>query len=460
MSNMELFAIIILIVLLLMAFVAVGLLGYVLLNMKKRLDRYKGISDLESAQAKVKARTNQLQKKNIELEGKQIQLLEEEKKIKDRITELNVELGSLEDELDIQDYGLYEPLYDFGSSDRYKLEIDKIRARQKEMVRNDNAVIFSTEWTVSGSKSKGRKMMNEQTRLMLRAFNGECDSLIMKVKYNNISKIEARISSTYDAINKLGKTQEARINQEYFELKMNELHLVFEYQEKLQAEKEEQRQIQEQIREEQRAQREFEQAQQQAEKEEKQYQKALERARVEIEKATGEKQTELQIEIENLQQLLKEAQEKKERAISQAQMTKSGFVYVISNLGSFGENVYKIGMTRRLEPYDRVKELGDASVPFPFDVHAMISSNDAPSLENELHQIFDSRRVNRINLRKEFFNVTLEEIKKIVLKKDAEIEFTMIAEAEEYRKTKKIIARENGHPQTETQQVGLKRFAG
>lgn len=139
--------------------------------------------------------------------------------------------------------------------------------------------------------------------------------------------------------------------------------------------------------------------------------------------------------LARLEDELKEAIDKGKRAISQAQLTRSGFVYVISNMGSFGEDVYKIGMTRRLEPLDRIRELGDASVPFGFDVHAMIYSEDAPKLENALHRVFSDKQINRVNPRKEFFKVPISEIVKEVKKHNAEIEFTMVAEAKEYRES-------------------------
>ena len=273
-------------------------------------------------------------------------------------------------------------------------------------------------------------------------FNGECDSIIPKVRYNNYSRIVDRMTRVYDAINKLGEPQHCRIQESYFNLKIDELVVVHEYQEQLQFEKEEKRRINEQIRDEQRAQREMEKAQQEAEKEEKRYQKALDKARQEIEQATGKKQEKLQLEIQRLNELVLEAQTNKERAISRAQMTRSGHVYIISNIGSFGENVYKIGMTRRLEPTDRVRELGDASVPFRFDIHAMIYSEDAPSLENHLHRLLERRSVNRINSRKEFFNVSLEEIEKILHEYNADAQFLRIAPAEEFRKTQAILAQE------------------
>jgi len=163
--------------------------------------------------------------------------------------------------------------------------------------------------------------------------------------------------------------------------------------------------------------------------------KALEKARSEIAKAKGEELNDLNEKIKLLEQQLEEAQKLKERATSMAELTRSGYVYIISNIGSFGENVLKIGMTRRLEPLDRVKELGDASVPFNFDVHAMIYSKDAPILENEFHKYFTERSINLVNPRKEFFSVSLQEIEEFAKAKNLEIELTKLAEAREYRET-------------------------
>ncbi|MNE06836.1 hypothetical protein D3C80_994360 [compost metagenome] len=264
-----------------------------------------------------------------------------------------------------------------------------------------------------------------------------------------------RIRKSFDTINKLGESYTVSIQYEYLDLKLKELTLEYEYQLKKQKEKEELRAAQEALREEEKALREFEQAQKEAEKEEANYQKALDKARKEIELAIGDKHFKLQEQIAKLEQELQEAHEKKERALSMAQQTKRGHVYIISNIGSFGEQVYKIGMTRRLEPEDRVKELGDASVPFQFDIHAMIFSEDAPALENELHKAFANKKVNMLNYRKEFFKVTLEEIEEKVKESGLEIEFIKLPEAMEYRETLAILAKMNSQevPKTIEQMI-------
>ncbi|MDX1921246.1 MAG: DUF4041 domain-containing protein [Candidatus Caenarcaniphilales bacterium] len=331
--------------------------------------------------------------------------------------------------------GLYQAKYDFASSSRYKIEIDKIRAEQKGLIQSGNAVVCHTEWTLAGSRAEGKKHIKDIIKLMLRAFNGECDALIVKTKWNNVNLIEGQIEKLRDSINNLTSRQSCEITYDYLSLKLKELYLVHEYQEKLQEEREEQRRIQEQIREEQRVLKELEKIKEEAEKEEIRYLKALEQAKTELEKASLVEKEKLTAYILEIEEKLRLTEDKKQRAISQAQMTRQGHVYVISNIGSFGENVFKIGMTRRLEPMERVNELGDASVPFPFDVHAIIFSEDAPGLEAKLHRRFNSRMVNRINQRKEFFRVDIKEIEKFVLEHNSKIEFTKFAEAKQFRQS-------------------------
>ena len=237
---------------------------------------------------------------------------------------------------------------------------------------------------------------------------------------------------------KLESANLVAINNKYKDLKVKELGYVYEYQEWKQREKEEQARIREQIREEERAAKELEKAKRDAEKEAQRNADALSKARAEVEGANEKQKEKLFAQIAELEQRMKDMEEKN-RYISQAMLTKSGHVYIISNIGSFGESILKIGMARRLESMDRVKELGDASVPFPFDVHAMIRTSDAPALENALYRHFEERRVNLENNRKEFFYVTLDEIKseldvlKEELNIDADFHITMAAEAKQWR---------------------------
>jgi len=422
--------------------------------LKKQLEKYDPISDIDKeVDRKTKEfeelttkQTDEINKANTELS----ELNEKYGNSLDTYKKLRKEVGLYESKLDLIEFGIYEPIYDFEHSDEYREEQKRIIELQKEMVKEETAATCSTNWTVDGSEAKGRASTKRNIKLVLRAFNGECNSLIVKVKWNNVNQMQERIKKSFEAINKLGKSSTISIEYDYLELKINELTLEHEFQLKKQREKDELREIQAQIREEEKAKREFEKAQKEAEKEEKNYQTALDKARKEIAEVTGEKQNKLQAQIEKLEQELKEAQEKKERAMSMAQQTKRGHVYVIPNIGSFGENIYKIGMTRRLEPTDRVKELGDASVPFKFDIHAMIYSDEAPTLEKELHRAFDDKKVNMLNYRKEFFNVSLEEIESQIKETGIEAEFTKLPEAVEYRETLALLQKMNS---TETEKT-------
>ncbi|UFP95639.1 DUF4041 domain-containing protein [Gloeobacter morelensis] len=359
-----------------------------------------------------------------------------------RIGELQGKLRKLEEVSCLEEFGFYEFRHSFETAGEFAVALDTVRDQQKRALKDKRAAVCDTTWTVGDSKREGEKMVNGVLRMMLRAFNGECDACISRVKYNNVDTMRSRIEASSKAINDFGKTLNCRIADEYLQSKLKELELSYEYQVKKQQEAEEQRRIREQMREEERALKEAEKAREAAEKEERRYLKALDEARRELESATAGQQQKLLREIEALNARLAETENLKQRAQSMAELTRSGHVYVISNVGSFGDRVFKIGMTRRLEPMERVNELGDASVPFPFDVHAMIYSTDAPTLENQLHKHFSQRRLNLVNERKEFFQVAIEEIETALndfarqnpsLK--ARMELTKVAEAEQYRQS-------------------------
>ena len=269
------------------------------------------------------------------------------------------------------------------------------------------------------------------------AFNGKVASALAKVKHDNLGKIKQEIVDAYALVNHNGKPfRNARITPEFLEARLEELKWAVATHELRQNELAEQKAIREQMREEEKARREMERAIKESQKEERMLQKALEKARKELAGAHAEQREQYEQQIADLEVKLQEADEKGQRALSMAQQTKRGHVYVISNVGSFGENIFKIGLTRRLEPMDRVKELGDASVPFSFDVHAMIYSEDAPALEKALHRKFERESVNKVNPRKEFFNTSIAEIRQVVEQgNEEEIHWTMKAEAAEYRES-------------------------
>ncbi len=390
-------------------------------------DKYSKIIDVDS---EVERRSKE--KTRIERDIEELRSSYRDKKaVFNRLVE---ESAIYDEDIQLAELGFYRSHFDFDTSERYKEEITSVKSKQKEMISSKTAIYGTTEWTVEGSKAKGRTMTNRGIRLAARAFNNECDATISNTRWNNADRMEKRIQKAFDAINKLNESNAIIISDSYLKLKLDELRLAHEYKEKKQREKEEQAEIRSQMREEAKLERELEKAVQKEEK----YLKLLAKAKAEADQATGEEFQQLQRQIESLDKELKEAHSKSERAKSMAEQTRMGHIYIISNLGSFGENVYKIGMTRRLEPMDRVKELGDASVPFVFDVHAMIYSDDAPALEKALHHSFNLNRLNLVNSRKEFFNVRLEEIEGEAKKISPDAEFIETAEAREYRESTAI----------------------
>lgn len=344
-----------------------------------------------------------------------------------------------DERLEYAEMGMYEPHFEFDTSEAFRDRIKEVRAKQKEMIKEKTAITCNIQWEVSGSRAEGKKMTNRGIRLTARAFNNECDAAIANVSWNNIERMEKRIVKAYEAINKMNETNKIFISPYYLQLKLDELRLAFEYKEKRQIEKEEQAELR-------RLEREEEQLRKEAERalaEEKKLEVLLEKVQEKALHSDGPELERLLAEIAKLGDELKEMQRKHDRVKAMAEQTKLGYVYVISNIGSFGENVYKIGMTRRLEPMDRVKELGDASVPFYFDVHAMIFSEDAPSLEAQIQREFADRRLNLVNYRKEYFNVTLEEIKQKFWELNPNVEFIDEVEAREFKESEEIRAMRN-----------------
>lgn len=273
-------------------------------------------------------------------------------------------------------------------------------------------------------------------RFVVDAFNGKVDTILARSKADNYGTLKQQIIDAANIVNLNGAAfRDAKITTTYLESRLEELKWAVTTRELKEREREEQRQIREQIREEERAQKEFEKALREAAKEEAQLQKALEKVRAELGHATEAQKAKYEAQLAELEDKLQQAEEKNQRALSMAQQTKAGHVYVISNIGSFGEEVFKIGMTRRLEPKDRIQELGDASVPFPFDIHAMIYSQDAPGLERALHKHFLRMQMNKVNPRKEFFRVSLTEIRREIETFGMETHWTMTADAREYRES-------------------------
>lgn len=284
-------------------------------------------------------------------------------------------------------------------------------------------------------------------QFVIDAFNGKVDSILSKSKRDNYGILEQKIKDAYQLVNRSGMAfRKARILPTYLNARLDELKWAVAVQELKKRAADEQRELRERMREEEKARKEFERAQKEAAKEEAMLQNAMEKARAMLAEASDAQKEKYESQLAELEQKLIAAEEKNKRALSMAQQTKHGTVYVISNVGSFGENVYKVGMTRRLDPMDRVKELGDASVPFPFDVHAFIECDDAPALENALHHDLALAQVNKVNPRKEFFKANISHIKKLVEDRGLEASWTIAAQAAEYRESMAIEERIKQNP--------------
>ncbi len=381
-----------------------------------------------------------------ELNNQKSNMFNELNRLRNSISELDVEICkkknsiiSMDEEILVQEFGLYKPKYDFMNADKYKDSLSTIRSKQKEYIKNGEATTGNMGWTVNGSKTQGNKMVRDMQKLLLRAFNSECDELIAKVKYNNYDASLKRITTSFDAVSKLGIVMNIAITRKYYNAKVEELQLALEYQIKKQEEKEALKEAREQLREAAKLQKEIDEQRRKIEKEQNHYQNALLNIIKQLETASDDKKTELlnkkaelESTLENIDNALKEVDYREANQ-------KAGYVYIISNIGAFGENIFKIGMTRRLDPQERVDELGDASVPFNFDVHAMIFSEDAPKLEAALHKAFEDKKLNMINQRREFFKVSLDEIKEVVSKNfDKTVEYIEVPDAEQFRLSLKM----------------------
>lgn len=391
------------------------------------------MKDAASATSKIEGLKNEISFNERKIQDLHIALEE----IEAEISQAKKSLIETNDAVLMQEFGLYEPHYSFSTSEEYKYRLTQVRDSQKNLVRNKRAATGFTDWTVNNSAAKGRKMVADMQKLLIRAFNSECDEIIDKIKFNNIESGLKRISSSQEAISRLGSIMGVSITPDYYNLKIEELYLAYEYQLKKQEEKEEQRRQREQLREQAKLQKEIEEARRKITKDRQHYENALKQAQDRLEKESDEaKRNDLLKKIEVFQKQLNNLEEELKSVDYREANQRAGYVYVISNIGAFGENVYKIGMTRRLDPMDRIDELGDASVPFRFDVHAIIFADDAPKLEAALHHAFEDRRVNMVNNRREFFRVTLDEIKEVVRNNfDKTVDFVDVPEAEQYRQS-------------------------
>jgi hypothetical protein len=339
----------------------------------------------------------------------------------------------------MQTYGLYEPHYDFENATAYKEKLDEIKRKQKESVKDKTAAWGNPNMRLDGDLRKGQAMINDNIKQIIRTFNTECDGIIRKVKHSNMESSEKRIRKSYETLNKLNERVGVRIQPKYLDLKLEELHLAYEYQVKKQEEKELLAEAREREREEKKLRQKLEKEKNKFNRENNRINNELSDAEAKLQAANDEEKAKLQAEIDKLKAALEKNNEEIEKIDKWEETPGAGYVYIISNIGSFGEDVYKIGVTRRDDPEERIRELSNASVPFKYDSHVFIFSEDAYNLESSLHERFDNKRVNKINRRKEFFNITIDDVKKIVEENKASVHsFVEEPEAEEYYDSLKL----------------------
>lgn len=355
------------------------------------------------------------------------------------LNEIRKEIALVEETLDMQEYGLYEPKYNFINSTAYKERLDAVRKQQKQMIKDKTAAVGTSDWTINGDKRQGKAFINANIKQILRSFNNETEVIINKVKHSNVESSKKRIQKSFDQLNRLYERENVSLTKSYLNLKVDEMNIAYEYEVKKQEEKELLREEREREREEKKLQKKLEKEKNKFNRENDKLQKEINKVRDELTTAADKEKAKLEKEIRELKEALNRNNEEIGKIDEWRETPGAGYVYIISNIGSFGKNVFKIGVTRRDNPDERIRELSSASVPFRYDTHVFIFSKDAFALEKELHDRFNDSRVNKVNRRKEFFNITIDEVKQIVEENKADVHsFVEHPDAEEYYDTLKI----------------------
>ena len=402
----------------------------------------------EILEAKLQKLTDDIEIKKVDLakleqqikKGKEVISLDTELAQKrNELAQLNEEIAVANGNLNLQEFGFFERQYSFSDSTKYKDKLDSLRMQQKSMVKNGIAGRIITPMLLDNSKSKGKAMQNQLIKAALRGFNGEADALLVKVSVVNVDNKIKALRKVFEQLNKMYSRNLIEITYTYLDLKIEELRLAAEYELQKQEEKELLREQREKEREDKKLQAEIKAKRKQLEKDRDHFKNMVAKVTELLKEAKNDEVDELRRQLAEYQDKLSELDEIEEDIDYREGHATAGYVYVISNIGSFGEDVYKIGVTRRLEPLERIRELSSASVPFQFDVHALIFSEEAFALETELHNQLANYKVNKVNGRKEYFKVPFDKIKSILAShKELTVELNENAEAFEYRQTKAI----------------------
>ncbi|MEW6496497.1 MAG: DUF4041 domain-containing protein [Cyanobacteriota bacterium] len=408
-------------------------------KLQKALRRYESLSSREERERQLDSNIAALER--------------QEEFLTTQLSNLHQESRELDAKVYLQAIDYYEPKFDFIKSSEYVIHLKNIKLDQERMRKDGKAFISNIKLTLDGNRRKGDKMIKSLLNLIKEAFETQCDYAMREVKYNNVSILEKRINNTFKKLNKLSEVTHCEISQEYLKLKVKELYLKYELEEKQQEEKQKEREIREQMKQEEKDRLKFEKAMREAEEAEqieKQYEEDIEKIRREMEQAVGIQLDDYNRQIKYLQEQLSKAKTNKEKANSDLQRHKSGYIYVISNIGSIGRGIYRIFMTKSSNSDVYVRTM-NPSVPFPFDVQFKLYSEDASETIQYLHQQFNDKRVNIVNEKREFFKVPLDEIEKVVQKIYRETgsltieKFEKVPQALEYRRTQAAERRSDYH---------------
>ena len=347
--------------------------------------------------------------------------------VKRKEQELDKELANVQY---LDECGFYTDLnqlvFTYGTSQEYKQAIQDNLNAQKEMITKNLVCKWETTWTVGNSVSKGETMMKDTSKMTIRCFNAECNAIIEHMNRITLDKVNEKIKKSFNQINKLQKTRNMSMDEKYLELKLEQAKLVYEQQLKNKEERELEAQRRAELREQEKLEKEIQKEKDKALKEKQQYLKEMARLAKQKEQTQEllDRIAELEAQVNSIDETIDNLDERG------SVQCKAGWVYVISQPGS--EDV-KIGTTRRLDPHERIKELGSASVPFKFNTHAVLFAEDAFALESKLHKYFNDKRVNKANVRKEFFHVDVKEVAEYVHTNiDAHVEFDFNPINEEY----------------------------
>lgn len=335
-------------------------------------------------------------------------------------------LITVDDALVLQEVGIYEYHHPLENADSYKQALAELRADVREAVKTSEAIVVAKKFSFNNSLAEGRRLTVDLSKLMLRAYNAEAENCVRTIRAGNLDTAKRRLDKAAKDIEKLGAATQMHVSTAYHALRIKELELTADYMMKVQEEREAAREERERLREERKVEQELAAERERLEKEQAHYRAVLQRLT-----AAGQDTRDIEDQLTRITEAIAQNDYR-------AANIRAGYVYVISNIGAFGPNVVKIGLTRRLEPLDRVRELGGASVPFPFDVHAVYFSDDAVTLESELHKEFASARLNHANPRREFFFASPEEVRRVLAKKVGNLlDYNDSPEATQYFQSKR-----------------------